>query len=359
MMMGRTGPRSLSVGVAAEVLLCLDVQLYADVDVVEVTCHPHRLQVGVLNAPLLSMVVSHHASVAEERKGPPDHEELLQKMFGGVIVDGSGACVPGQVLGHEDNDRNVGGGVEEGFLGAGGEEGNVEGGASSGAGVDDDVGLSPAASSSLLQRNRVGGRGGSQVAVTSPLKGTKNPMMRVMKNIHATLETNCAIANKVDNDGTNDEEDMSVTIARGRVGALRTFGAITTAFDLSIPALSSASSSPVPMADAAMGDGYTINDDLRAQGLHGDDEDDAGVADAADPLLGAGASAATPVDVDASPTNSTAGKRSRKRTSDVWKEMEELTRKDPVTGKQNISFIIHKIPTNPSTRKLDIVKSST
>ena len=88
------------------------------------------------------------------------------------------------------------------------------------------------------------------------------------------------------------------------------------------------------MADAAMGDGYTINDDLRAQGLHGNDEDDAGAADAADPLLGAGASAATPVDVDASPTNSTAGKRSRKRTSDVWKEMEELTRKDPVTGKQ-------------------------
>ncbi|GJN20290.1 hypothetical protein PR202_gb07649 [Eleusine coracana subsp. coracana] len=230
------------------------------------------------------------------RKGPPDHEELLQKMFGGVVVDGSGACVPGQVLGHESN-RNVGGGVEEGFLGAGSEEGNVGGGAA--ASGDGDVGHSPAASGSLLHRNRAGGRGGSQVAITSPLKGTKNPMVRVMKNIHATLEANCAIANKVmlgehleakikevldltvecgasegsaehfmatclfncaenratfkalktnearllwlkrhcakeglmDNDGTNDEEDMSVTIARGRVGALRTFGVVTTAFD--------------------------------------------------------------------------------------------------------------------------------
>lgn len=36
-----------------------------------------------------------------------------------------------------------------------------------------------------------------QDPVTIPLKNTKSPMVRVMKNIHATLETNCSISNKV------------------------------------------------------------------------------------------------------------------------------------------------------------------
>ncbi|GJN37527.1 hypothetical protein PR202_gb26496 [Eleusine coracana subsp. coracana] len=57
---------------------------------------------------------------------------------------------------------------------------------------------------------------------------------------------------------------------------------------------------------------YTINDDLRAQSLQGDDVegDDAVRAEA---LFGAGASASSPVDVDASPTTSTASKRRRTR----------------------------------------------
>jgi hypothetical protein len=35
------------------------------------------------------------------KKGPP-HEDMLQQLFGGVVVDGSGACAPGEELGaHE------------------------------------------------------------------------------------------------------------------------------------------------------------------------------------------------------------------------------------------------------------------
>ncbi|GJN00005.1 hypothetical protein PR202_ga17152 [Eleusine coracana subsp. coracana] len=282
MMMGRTGPRSLSVGVAAEVLLCLDVQLYADVDVVEVTCHPHRLQVGVLNDPLLPMVVSHHAPVAEEwlhtshhvrsllnlnlmmtlrwpvkkmsmtghslwkqlRKGPPDHEELLQKMFGGVVVDGSGACVPGQVIGHEDNDRSVGGGVEEGFLGAGSEEGNVGGGAATGG--DGDVGRSPAVMLGEQLEAKIkevldltvecgAGEGSAEHFMATCLlnRAENRATFKALKTNEARLlwlKRHCAKEGLMDNDGTNDEEDMSITIARGRVGALRTFGVVTTTF---------------------------------------------------------------------------------------------------------------------------------
>jgi hypothetical protein len=33
------------------------------------------------------------------KKGPPDHEELLQQFFGGIVVDGSGECAPGEELG--------------------------------------------------------------------------------------------------------------------------------------------------------------------------------------------------------------------------------------------------------------------
>ncbi|KAK3164727.1 hypothetical protein QOZ80_1AG0023780 [Eleusine coracana subsp. coracana] len=85
--------------------------------------------------------------------------------------------------------------------------------------------------------------------------------------------------------------------------------------------------------------GGSINDDLHAQGLQDDDVDDQVAA--AEALFGnaAGAvpagtgtgSASSPVNVDASPSSSTAvggcqrRSRSRAPTSKVWKDMEELT----------------------------------
>ncbi|GJM96802.1 hypothetical protein PR202_ga13669 [Eleusine coracana subsp. coracana] len=78
------------------------------------------------------------------------------------------------------------------------------------------------------------------------------------------------------------------------------------------------SSSSAPMAE-----GGSINDDLHLQGEHGDDEDAAAITDAADALFRM--SASTPVDIDASPTTSTAaGNRTRARTSGIWNDMEEL-----------------------------------
>ncbi|GJN25045.1 hypothetical protein PR202_gb12829 [Eleusine coracana subsp. coracana] len=48
--------------------------------------------------------------------GPPEHEELLAKIFGGVVVDGSTSCAPGEVVGQ---------GHDEGFVGRGGDEDGV------------------------------------------------------------------------------------------------------------------------------------------------------------------------------------------------------------------------------------------
>ncbi|GJN35535.1 hypothetical protein PR202_gb24321 [Eleusine coracana subsp. coracana] len=75
------------------------------------------------------------------------------------------------------------------------------------------------------------------------------------------------------------------------------------------------------------------NEDLRLQDEHSDDSDDDVVAAGGDEL---GASASTPVDVEASPTSSTAAGKNkvhtRARTSDVWKDMEELNK--VVNGKE-------------------------
>lgn len=90
-------------------------------------------------------------------------------MFAGVVVDGSTACAPGEVLGE--------GGDDEGFVCA-----------------DENIEAEPShAVSGRLPLKR----GASPSVVTSPMKRTKNAMARVMKNIHTTLETNCTIANKV------------------------------------------------------------------------------------------------------------------------------------------------------------------
>jgi hypothetical protein len=40
-----------------------------------------------------------HSNWKQLKKGPLDHEELLQEMFGSIVVDGSSACAPGEPFG--------------------------------------------------------------------------------------------------------------------------------------------------------------------------------------------------------------------------------------------------------------------
>ena len=114
------------------------------------------------------------------KTGPPEHEDLLQELFGGIVVDGSSACVPGEV---------VGGGADggDGNGGEGANGGDFDGG-------DSDAYVSPATSSYAPKRslNRA-----TASTATSHVKQSKNQMVKVMDKIHATLEKNCNLANKV------------------------------------------------------------------------------------------------------------------------------------------------------------------
>jgi hypothetical protein len=96
-------------------------------------------------------------------------------MFGGIVVDGSSACTPGEVLGGNDEEDVV----VDGCYG----------------GDDRNTFASPATSSyapkGSFPRNRA-----TASTATSPLK-PKNQTVKVMQNIHATLKEKCKIANKV------------------------------------------------------------------------------------------------------------------------------------------------------------------
>ncbi|GJN22865.1 hypothetical protein PR202_gb10467 [Eleusine coracana subsp. coracana] len=57
-------------------------------------------------------------STRQLKYDPPEHEELLAKIFGGVVVDGSTSCAPGEVVGQGHDEGFVGRGGDEGLLGA-------------------------------------------------------------------------------------------------------------------------------------------------------------------------------------------------------------------------------------------------
>jgi hypothetical protein len=115
-----------------------------------------------------------HSNWKQQKKGPPDHEELLQEMFGVIVVDGSSACALGEPF-----ER-----TEEDWFAAEDQQGHGS-----------DTYATPPTSAygsktSLLNR-------ATTSTATSPLKQSKNQMVKVMQKIHATLENNYNIANKV------------------------------------------------------------------------------------------------------------------------------------------------------------------
>lgn len=110
-------------------------------------------------------VTKGHSEWKKLQHGPPDCEDLLSQMFAEVAVDGSSACAPGEDVG--------GAGVQS---------------------LDDtpvDISLH------RYTTNNKSVKRGCITTENSPLKKVKNPMVKVMKNIQSTLDTNCSIANKV------------------------------------------------------------------------------------------------------------------------------------------------------------------
>jgi hypothetical protein len=106
-----------------------------------------------------------HSSRKQLKRGPPEHEELLQEMFGGIPVDGSSKCVPVEAFERTE---------EEGLA------------AEEQQGDDTDTYVSPHTSASVSKRSLL--NHGTASSTTSPLKKSKSQMVKVMQKIHATLE---------------------------------------------------------------------------------------------------------------------------------------------------------------------------
>lgn len=124
------------------------------------------------------------------KKGPPDHEELLQQLFGGIVVDGSGACAPGEELGADDVPANY-------------------------TPEHADTYMSPP-STSVSKRPS---QHPNASTATSPRKRTKNPMVKVMQGIHETLKNNCKISEMVMLGQHLDEQIKEVQQIAVRCGA--------------------------------------------------------------------------------------------------------------------------------------------
>ena len=101
---------------------------------------------------------------------------MLQEMFGGIVVDGSYACAPGEEFGGND---------EEGFVAGASYDGD-----------DCDTYASTATSSYVSKKTFQLNRATASTP-TIVLKHSKNPMVKVMHAIHATLKNNCKISENV------------------------------------------------------------------------------------------------------------------------------------------------------------------
>jgi hypothetical protein len=136
-----------------------------------------------------------HSNWKQLKRGPPEHEELLQQMFGGIVVDGSSACAPREAF---ERTEEEGLAVEQ-------------------HGDDSETYASPHTSAYVSKRSLL--NRGTASSSTSPLKKSKNQMVKVMQKIHATLENNCNIANKVMLGEHLEEQIKEVQSMASRCGA--------------------------------------------------------------------------------------------------------------------------------------------
>jgi hypothetical protein len=96
-----------------------------------------------------------HSNWKQLKRGPLEHEELLQEMFGGIVVDGSSACAPGEAFERTE---------EEGLA------------AEEQQGDDSETYASPHTSAYVSKRSLLNHGNGSS---TSPLKKSKNQMVKL------------------------------------------------------------------------------------------------------------------------------------------------------------------------------------
>jgi hypothetical protein len=132
-----------------------------------------------------------HPDWKKLKYGPPENEDFMTQMFEHIAVDGSTSCAPGEFYDVENHETEVDGidGVDFGTF-----EADCD--------AQYDEFASPFASGSKSTQSKRGvstqsKKRASPTVVNSPLKRSKNPMVKVMNKIHNTLEINCNISNKV------------------------------------------------------------------------------------------------------------------------------------------------------------------
>ena len=116
--------------------------------------------------------------------GPPANEELLEQLFRGYTVDGSTAFVPGDDYG-QNQGQDLGAGEEEEFQGT-------------------------PTSSSNQRSQRCKRSSSTSSTLTSPVKKSKSPMVKIVKDIASTFKESVAANTKQMQKSANDKAAFSV-----------------------------------------------------------------------------------------------------------------------------------------------------
>jgi hypothetical protein len=103
-----------------------------------------------------------HSEWKKLKFGPPKNLDQLEQMFEHTVVDGSSSCIPGE------------------NIDAGGEGDDVKGNATT-----------PNSTSNKKRPNS------SSTCATSPLKKGNSPMVKIMREIRDTMQSNSVVAKKV------------------------------------------------------------------------------------------------------------------------------------------------------------------
>ena len=134
---------------------------------------------------MLSYLMQKKPYLRKLQWGPPANEELLDQLFRGYTVDGSTAFVPGDDYG-ENQGQDLGAGEEE----------------------EEFQGTPTSASNQRSQRCRRSSSTSS--TMTSPLKKSKSPMVKIVKDIASTFKESVAANTKQMQKRANEKAAFSV-----------------------------------------------------------------------------------------------------------------------------------------------------